>query len=467
MVISEEENMKITVFNASPKGKYSITYQYIRYIEAKYDDLNIRTYHVGQSINRIIKDENYFQEIMDNVASSDLIIWCYPVYTFLVPYQMVRFIELIFDRQAEKYFENKFSTQISTSKHFYDITAHNYVQAICNDLKMHHIYGHMADMDDLLTVKGQKKLDDFVGEIKFTLLNQMIDIKPYKSTKKEKIIALNEQVVNVKEKENKDYSIVLVTDNKYATSNLGKMISWFIKMMPYNVEVVNIMDIKFKGGCLGCFHCAIEGKCIYNDGFDTFHRENILNADCIIFAATIERHWFNSIWKCYDDRQFYNGHRTSSKGSAVGYLISGHYSKEDNLKMVLEARSQVAEQFLIDIVTDEDDAETVIARIDQMVKKTIFALDKKPQRPQNFYGVGGMKIFRDLIYVMRGLMKEDHRFYKKEGIYDFPHKKKRQILLMKIIGFMLLSPKIRKKTAKQMNQFIIKPYDQLINKLKV
>ena len=42
-------------------------------------------------------------------------------------------------------------------------------------------------------------------------------------------------------------------------------------------------------------------------------------------------------------------------------------------------------------------------------------------------GVYGMKIFRDLIYIMQGLMKADHKFYKEHGIYDFPQKQKKRI----------------------------------------
>ena len=33
-----------------------------------------------------------------------------------------------------------------------------------------------------------------------------------------------------------------------------------------------------------------------------------------------------------------------------------------------------------------------------------------------------MKIFRDLIYSMRGVVGDDHRFYKKRKLYDFPQK---------------------------------------------
>ncbi len=38
-------------------------------------------------------------------------------------------------------------------------------------------------------------------------------------------------------------------------------------------------------------------------------------------------------------------------------------------------------------------------------------------------GVGGMKIFRDLIFGMRGgVVRDDHRFYKERKLYDFPQK---------------------------------------------
>lgn len=64
---------------------------------------------------------------------------------------------------------------------------------------------------------------------------------------------------------------------------------------------------------------------------------------------------------------------------------------------------------------------------------------------KHFYGVGGMKIFRDLIYVMRGLMKVDHKFYKKHGVYDFPQKQRGRILFIMLIGGLASNPKMQKK----------------------
>ena len=54
--------------------------------------------------------------------------------------------------------------------------------------------------------------------------------------------------------------------------------------------------------------------------------------------------------------------------------------------------------------------------------------------PQNFMGVGGLKIFRGLIFLMRGLMRADHRFFKSHGQYDSPQKKFGTSMKMYLVG---------------------------------
>ena len=73
-----------------------------------------------------------------------------------------------------------------------------------------------------------------------------------------------------------------------------------------------------------------------------------------------------------------------------------------------------------------------------------------------------MKIFRDLIYVMQGLMKADHKFYKQQGIYDFPQKQKKRILQMKLVGAMLAVPSIQKQAKGKMTKAIVGPYRKVI-----
>ena len=79
-------------------------------------------------------------------------------------------------------------------------------------------------------------------------------------------------------------------------------------------------------------------------------------------------------FKMYDDRQFCNGHRTVTMGSPVGYLISGDYSKEFNLQMILEGRAQVGGNFFAGAATDETDPD---AAIDRMAFSLSYALEHK------------------------------------------------------------------------------------------
>ena len=76
-----------------------------------------------------------------------------------------------------------------------------------------------------------------------------------------------------------------------------------------------------------------------------------------------------------------------------------------------------------------------------------------------------MKIFRDLIYQMRGMMRADHKFYKKQGIYDFPQKKQGRALLMYLVGAMLSSEKILSGMGNRMNEGMLMPYEKLFEKM--
>lgn len=77
-----------------------------------------------------------------------------------------------------------------------------------------------------------------------------------------------------------------------------------------------------------------------------------------------------------------------------------------------------------------------------------------------------MKIFRDLIYVMRGMMKADHKFYKAHGQYDFPQKQKGRIIGMYLVGWMLSSKAIQKKIGPRMTEGMLLPYKKVLDKAR-
>ena len=148
--------MNILVLNGSPKGEYSITLQTARYLEALHPEHSFSVLHVGQRIKALEKD---FTPATEAIAKADALVFSYPVYTFIAPCQLHRFIELMKEHHAPV--KGKYATQITTSKHFYDVTAHRYIQENCQDMGMLPIRGLSADMEDLLTEKGQREAEAF------------------------------------------------------------------------------------------------------------------------------------------------------------------------------------------------------------------------------------------------------------------------------------------------------------------
>ena len=447
--------MKILVINGSPKGKYSITLQTLNYLEIKYKNHEFAVLNAGQTIKTLEKD---FTKATDLIAWSDAIIFSYPVYTFIAPCQLHRFIELIKEHGVDM--SQKIVTQVTTSKHFYDTTAHKYVEENMHDLGAKYIRGLSADMDDLLTEKGRTEAEKFFEFFLWSAENSVFE-KPVTNVITYSPVAPTPGVCS--EKSDK-FDIVIVTDLIDKDSRLAAMIERFRNVFSYTTRVINIAEYPLAGGCLGCFNCAVSGKCVYRDNFDEFLRNDIQKASATVYAFEVRDHSMGSRFKMYDDRNFCNGHRTVTVGMPVGYLISGCYSAEQNLRTVIEGRSQVGQNFLAGVATDERSTD---AQIDELAMSLSYCLEQGHTTPQNFLGVGGTKIFRDLIYQMRGMMRADHKFYKKNGFYnDFPQKKKLLSMKMYLVGALLSSEKIRKKMGNKMNEGMLMPYTKLFEQLE-
>ncbi len=446
--------MKILIVNGSPKGKNSVTLQTSLYLQALHPEHEFSELPVGQKIKSFERD---FSPAREALEQADLILFSYPVYTFIAPYQLHRFIELIKENGLD--LSGKFASQITTSKHFFDVTAHRFIEENCADLNIRVIRGLSADMEDLLSEEGQRQAEMFFQQLLFSCEHGPFISAPVSAPKREQLV----YECSLAESPKRGKDIVIVTDCTDDDENLRNMIADFRGALPLESRIVNLRDFPFAGGCLGCLNCSTDGKCVYKDGFDTFLRSEIQNGDAIVYAFTISGHYAHSIFKCYDDRQFCNGHRTVTYGSPVAYIVSGDYRYENNLRRILEARAEVGGNYLCGVATDEDDTAKGLL---SLAENLTFALESKLTRPANFYGVGGTKIFRDLIYVMQGMMKADHNFYKKRGIYDFPQKKWKTVLQMKFIGGLMSMPGSGEKIRKQMNQYIIAPYQKVIEAAK-
>ncbi len=446
--------MNILVINGSPKGKHSVTLQTVSYLEILHPEHHFSVLHAGQIVKALEKD---FSPALSALQAADVLLFSYPVYTFIAPSQLHRFIELVKHRGID--LSGKYASQITTSKHFYDMTAHRYIQDNCADLGLRYVRGLSADMEDLTHKKGQKEAEAF---FRFLIWSVEQGLCERPSAADDAYFPVSVTVPACLDGE-KAGNVVIVADVRKEDVRLQAMIDRFRAICPQKTTVVNIREYPFKGGCLGCFRCAVSGKCVYTDGFDDYLRGRIQTADAIVYAFTIQDHSMGARFKMYDDRQFCNGHRTVTTGMSIGYLISGHLEREENLRTIIEARAQVGSNFLAGIATDEKDPDGEITRLSQ---RLTYAMKTKYLPPQNFYGVGGMKIFRDLIWQMQGMMKADHKFYKAHGLYDFPQKHTGRMLAMYIVGAMLSGKKIQKKMGSAMTEGMLMPYHKVLEQAR-
>lgn len=446
--------MNILVLNGSPKGEYSITLQTVHYLEQRFPAHRFHIIHAGQRIRALERD---LSPVLEGLAQADLVLFSYPVYTFLAPSQLHRLFELIKASGAD--LSGKYAAQLSTSKHFYDVTAHRYVQENCQDLGMKYLHGLSADMDDLLKEAGRTQAEEF-----FRFLCRCVELDSFEPLPPPPPPAAHCPVsIPAPAEKTLRRDVVILTDRTPEDTQLSAMIARFQAVLPCPSRVINLREFPFQGGCLGCFRCAVSGRCVYTDRFDDFLRGTVQSADAIVYAFTIRDHSMGALFKQYDDRQFCNGHRTVTMGAPVGYLISGSYRAEANLQLVLNGRAQVGGNFLAGAATDEQAPDHAI---DRMAAALAYALERHYAPPANFLGVGGMKIFRDLIYLMRGMMRADHKFYKAHGQYDFPQKHRETILKMYLVGALLSSPRVLAKMGNKMNEGMIAPYRKVLEQSK-
>lgn len=457
--------MKFIVLNGSPKGEYSITLQYVGLLQKKYPEHDFQIVHISQKIKKIEKDRDFFDQIIQDIRISDVVIWSFGLWVLAVPAQYMRFVELVGERQAGSAFESKYAVVISTSIHFYDHTAHNYMRAVCEDLQMQFIEGISFDMLDLMKKDRRRDLITFYDNIVRTFKNGRMQTRMYPALAFSDFAyepAASDATIKT------DKKILVVTDHYDRDANIGKMIDRFVGSFEPAAEVIDLNDIDIKGACQGCMRCGYLYKCQYKDGFTDFYNNRVRKADVLIFAGQINGRYLSSKWKTFFDRAFFWNHTPSLANRQIAYLISGPISQNANLIQILEA-SVTARQManFAGIVTDEyPDSKAIDAMLMGLAEQVVFNAERAYIKPGNFLEVGGHKIFRDDVWGrIRGIWQADHRYYRKHGLYDFPQKKTGMRILNGILLLACKMPAVRKRYYDNVKKFPSMRYSKLIDKL--
>jgi multimeric flavodoxin WrbA len=256
---------------------------------------------------------------------------------------------------------------------------------------------------------------------------------------------------------------VLLTDEINKDGNLSRMIDVFLDSYPHPVEVIDINDFPYESGCHGCLRCELVGECDRNDGFQEFYMNLVNSCDVLVFGMNIEERYLKPVWKLFLDRTFSNGHRTSMMGKHTAYLVAGPLRSLPGVRQFLEGKDNVGRENAMFIISDEYDDSSYL---DSLLRNSALRLSQAAtagyQKSVNFLGLGGIKIFRDLIYGMRGVVRDDHQFYKKHGLYDFPQKDIRKQFFNLGMGLAFRLKKLRLKAFESMPDLYIKQHKEIV-----
>ena len=470
--------MKVLVLNGSPKGEQSVTLQFVEYlsIHAERRGHSFETLHVAQQFRRLERNADGFAAVMNQIDGADLVLWAFPLYFMLVSSGYKRFIELLFERGGREHLAGRYAASLSTSIHFYDHTAHNYIRAVSEDLGMRFLDSHPAGMQDLFDPAKRAALCDWFDDL--------VD----RAARREEPTRAFAPVTGTRHADHADHAdhaspsegrepgpaaTVIVTDS--TDGAVGAMLGRFTQRIG-NAVIIDLSAIKM-GPCLGCLECGFDNRCVYEGSGDEFvdlFRSRILPADAVVFAGTMRDRYLSSLWQRYLERTFVTNHQPRLEDKQVAFIVSGPLSENANAREILQSYVEVMRGNLVDIVTDEAapedrgpadaaDSDPVNARIDALAQRLKRAVATRSRRPLSFRGVAGHKVFRDEIFGgLRFVFQGDHSYYRRFGLYDFPQRRRGALVKARLMTLLSRMPGLREQIRKGLKSGMLAPYKKAV-----
>jgi multimeric flavodoxin WrbA len=332
---------------------------------------------------------------------------------------------------------------------------------------MNFVSSYSAEMNDLLKSQERQRLITF-GELFIKAIKEGApSIRNHKPLIAREYVYEPAQPAPV---ETGGKKVLIVVDDMDKSSNLRKMVKNLQKTFSPAAELMQLKDIDIKGGCLGCLQCGIDNVCVYEgkDGFIDFFNQKIKTADILFIAGSISDRYLSSLWKCFFDRSFFNGHIPVLRDKQIGYVISGPFSQIYNLREILEAHVGMQHSNLAGFVSDDMGSAAEINAALQIVASNAVMYSKFEYiAPPTFYQVAGTKLFRDAVWSrLRIVFQADHKYYKKHGFYNFPQKNYKWRLINSSIVLLTKIPFMRREFVKRMKVEMIRPFTNVLKRTR-
>jgi len=459
--------MNIVVLNGSPKGMTSVTMQYVQWLRKKFSTHKFTIFSVCHDLKRLEENEQAFREVIKEVEAADGVLWAFPLYYMLVHAHYKRFIELLFKRGAQAAFEGKYAAILTTSIKFFDHTAHDYIHGISDDLGMTFVGSYSAMMYDLLKAPERDRLGLF-GDGFF----QAIAARAAFPRQFPPVLAQGFRYEPGGPGARADVpgkKILVITDAEDAASNLARMTFRLLGAIRGDVTLVNLHEIRIRGGCVGCLQCGLDNECVYRDKDEIRETyERLKAADVLILAGTIRDRYLSSRWKLFFDRGFYMNHVPIFRDKQVVWLVSGPLAQLANLRQILEGYMDCQRANLVGMVTDEcADSPRLDRLLDCLAARLAASAAVGYLAPDTFLGVAGRKIFRDEVWGnLRMVFQADHRYYRSHGLYDFPRRGLKTRVVQGSMMLLTRIPSFRREFRGRLKDRMVRPFQKVLEDLE-
>lgn len=372
--------MRVTVLSASPKQQLSLTLQVIRTLQkmCKDDQFDIC----------FVKDVNDHSEFEEKAKDSDLVIILSSLYHFNTHGQLMRYLKSV------NIPKGKPITYITTSGLNMDVPAHNYIRSYAkhNDLKW--IRSLSLLDEDVLQEHRREELYRWFCYVKDVV----------KGTE------LTETSLS-----GKSITILDCGDEAIETEETAKTIVAKYEALGANVTLHNMREKNIKG-CIACFGCYTNNKCVIKDDFESLTNEIYSSSDMIVVVSGINYNQFSTNYKYFLDRHVKFGRFAQEHENIKAYVYCGEIDGSD-----------LAELEQHTLVVDSLDGDCHIGLypgtgegVDRLIQESAYTCinDLYPQR--NTYTYGLSMQFANLAYRLQNMTPKDYEYFKSKGFYDTP-----------------------------------------------
>lgn len=236
-------------------------------------------------------------------------------------------------------------------------------------------------------------------------------------------------------------------------------------------KVIWLKDLKMVSGCIGCLKCSMNLHCVFTerDGHRALLDEDVVGSDILVMASDITNCYLTPAWQQFFTRLFSNGHVPYFSHMQVGFLFSGPYTNYPYIREIFEGFIGYARNGIYDYLSDEcADQKELEEHLDRMAQVLLADSERRYFPAPKFQAISAQKLFRDEIFdQLRVVFQNDHRYFKKHGMYDFPTKKLGKRLVMTMLSWLLRIPGIRQRFyTKEMIPGMLRPYEKVLRPMR-